>query len=223
MENKEIARSWINNLKAIAKAYDYPTITSCNDSLSMKIIDNELYIGVAGSNGNLKDWFGATGNLRTKQKKINKLNKSASSGFVKSAIPCFKELKSQLQGSEFTKINIAGHSRGGPIASIIACLAHEEGMFSKIKLTTFGAPRWTTDERFNDYKFIRDSDRVVSAGDKIAEIPFSTRFNKFIHFGNFFLMGSEKNRHIGNMFDYYDAHMLATYQTLCYEALEDYD
>ena len=220
MENE--AR-WLNNLKAIAKAYDNPTIDSQNDRLGMKIINNELYVGVAGSNGNLKDWFGSTGNIKIRQKKIVGLDKRASSGFVNASVECFEQFKKQIVGHDFTKLNISGHSRGGPIASIIACLAHEESLFEDIKLTTFGSPRWTTDARFNEYKLIRQSERVVSAGDKIPSIPPATYFNNFIHFGSVFIIGAEKNRHIGKMLDYYDAHMLATYQALCYEALEDHD
>lgn len=220
MENE--AR-WINNLKAIAKAYDNPTFDSYNDCIGMKIINNELYVGVAGSNGSLKDWFGSTGNIKTRQKKIKQLNKTASAGFVNAALDCFEGLKDQLKGSSFNRVNISGHSRGGPIASIVACLAHAEGLFDDIKLTTFGAPRWTTDDRFNEYELIRLSDRIISAGDKIPSIPPATYFNNFIHLGRVFIIGAEKNRHIGKMLDYYDAHMLATYQALCYEALEDND
>lgn len=221
MESKDRLTQWLKNLKSIVKAYDEPAICSDNDNLSISTIDGELYIGVAGSNGDSKDWIGAKGNLRTKQTKIKALNKKASSGFSRSALSCFDKLKARLKNHTIDSLNISGHSRGGPIASIIACLAQEKGLAKNIKLTTFGAPKWTTDAGFNKYRVIKNSDRVVSAGDKITEIPPTTRFKKFIHFGNNFIIGEEKSRHMSKLFDYYDAHMLSTYQVLCYEALED--
>jgi hypothetical protein len=214
-----MVKGWILNLKHIAQAYDNPEIIVGNDSISTNIIGDTLHVAVAGSNGHLRDWLGRKGNVKLYQKYIDQLQKTASRGFAESAMDCFNEIKH----IKADKLNISGHSRGGPLASIIACLMHEDGLFNHIDLTTFGAPMWTTDKAYDKYHFIRNSTRVVSAGDKIPDLPPRSCFSRFIHFGNQYTIGRLKNRHAGSFFDYYDAHMLATYQYICYEMMNNND
>jgi len=116
---------------------------------------------------------------------------------------------------------ICGHSRGGPIASIVACLIYEKLYIDNIELTTFGSPRFTTDESFKDYKFIRESCRVVFSGDVITKMPkrcfCNFKIKKMIELGREYILGEEKDRHAGKILDNYDAHQISMYKSICYD------
>lgn len=216
---KELLNNWINSISFIERAYDVPTLRVHNDNVFIREIGDVTHVAIAGSNGNRSDWIGSRGNLTITQDKIKDLNKTATRGFVNASLSCYNQIVSYAQQN---KVCICGHSRGGPIASIVACLLHEKDN-KEITLTTFGSPRFTHDESFNDYDFIKNSCRVVSNGDGITAIPDRLFFNRkwvdMIHLGNEFVIGEKKDRHAGRFFDYYDAHAISMYKSTCYDML----
>jgi len=218
--DKKLLNKWIRQITFIEDAYDDPTLKVHNDSLLIKHDEaGHHHIGVAGSNGNWTDWVGSRGNFTITQDKIPDVGKTATRGFVNAALACFQEIERRFNIT--TSVHISGHSRGGPIASILACLIHSRLGIQDIELTTFGSPKFTTDKSFNDFEFMKTSSRVVSIGDTVTDMPGHVRgfLRKapMVHLGKEYRIGNEKHRHMLKLMDNYDAHMISMYKSICYD------